>query len=74
MSFMKRLYRPKTERLLGGVCSGIGYYFDIDPNLIRIVWVVLTLLSIGVGVIAYLIAWLLIPEEEDDRAEVISVT
>ncbi len=74
MSFMKRLYRPKTERLLGGVCSGIGHYFDIDPNMIRIIWVVLTLLSIGVGVIAYLIAWLLIPEEEDDRAEVISVT
>ncbi|HNQ25805.1 MAG TPA: PspC domain-containing protein [Methanoregulaceae archaeon] len=71
---MKRLYRPKTERLLGGVCSGIGQYFDTDPNLIRIVWVVLTLLSIGVGVIAYLIAWLIIPEEEDDRAEVISVT
>ena len=37
-------------------------------------WVVLTLLSIGVGVIAYLIAWLIIPQEEDDRAEVISVT
>ncbi len=71
---MKQLYRPRTERIFGGVCSGIGYYFDTDPNMIRIIWVVLTLISIGVGVIAYFIAWVLIPEEEDDRAEVISVT
>lgn len=74
ISLMKQLYRPRTERIFGGVCSGIGYYFDTDPNMIRIIWVVLTLISIGVGVIAYFIAWVLIPEEEDDRAEVISVT
>jgi len=66
-SVMKRLYRPRTERLIGGVCSGIGHYFDTDPNLIRIIWVVLTLLSVGIGVIAYIVAWIIIPEELEER-------
>ena len=64
---MKRLYRSKTERLLGGVCGGIGLYYDTDPNLIRIIWVVLTLLSVGIGVIAYIVAWIIIPEELEER-------
>jgi phage shock protein PspC (stress-responsive transcriptional regulator) len=64
---MKRLYRSKTERLLGGICGGIGQYYDTDPNLIRILWVVLTLLSIGIGVIAYIVAWIIIPEEPEER-------
>jgi phage shock protein C len=58
---MKRLYRLKNQRILGGVCGGIGEYFDVDPTVIRIVWAVLTLLS--VGIIAYIIAWIIIPEE-----------
>jgi len=69
---MKRLYRSKTERLLGGVCGGIGQYYDTDPNLIRILWVVLTLLSVGIGVIAYIVAWILIPEEPEERAEIVT--
>lgn len=69
---MKRLYRSRTERLLGGVCGGIGQYYDTDPNLIRILWVVLTLLSVGIGVIAYIVAWILIPEEPEERAEIIT--
>ena len=71
---MKRLYRSKTERLLGGVCGGIGQYYDTDPNLIRILWVVLTLLSVGIGVIAYIVAWIIIPEELEERADIVSVT
>jgi len=62
---MKRLYRSRTSRILGGICGGIGIYFDTDPNIIRIVLVILTLLSIGVGVIAYIVAWILIPEEPE---------
>lgn len=69
---MKRLYRSRTERLLGGVCGGIGQYYDTDPNLIRILWVVLTLLSVGIGVIAYIVAWILIPEEPEERAEIVT--
>ena len=62
---MKRLYRSRTSRILGGVCGGLSAYSDIDPNLIRILWVVLTLLSVGIGVVAYIVAWILIPEEPD---------
>lgn len=69
---MKRLYRSKTDRLLGGICGGIGRYYDTDPNLVRIVWVVLTLLSVGVGVIAYLAAWIIVPEEPGEETEVVS--
>ena len=69
---MRRLYRSKKERLLGGVCGGIGQYYDTDPNLIRILWVVLTLLSVGIGVIAYIVAWILIPEEPEERAEIVT--
>jgi phage shock protein PspC (stress-responsive transcriptional regulator) len=64
---MKRLYRSRTSRILGGICGGIGIYFDTDPNIIRVVWVILTLFSIGAGVIAYIVAWILIPEEPEPQ-------
>jgi phage shock protein PspC (stress-responsive transcriptional regulator) len=60
---MKRLYRTKNERMLGGVCGGIGRALDIDPTVIRLVWVLLTLVSLGTGILFYIIAWILIPEE-----------
>ncbi len=70
---VKRLTRPKENRILGGVCAGIGNYFDTDPVVIRIVWVILTLLSLGTGIIAYIIAWIIIPEEEEGEPTVIEV-
>ncbi|MCK9630693.1 MAG: PspC domain-containing protein [Methanoregula sp.] len=60
---MKKLYRPLHGRMLGGVCTGIGSHLDIDPTVVRLVWVALTLLSLGTGILVYLIAWVLIPEE-----------
>ena len=60
---MKRLYRTKNERMLGDVCGGIGRALDVDPTVIRLVWVLLTLVSLGTGILLYLIAWILIPEE-----------
>lgn len=60
---MKQLYRPVKGRILGGVCAGIGIHLDVDPTVIRLVWVALTLLSLGTGVIVYIAAWILIPEE-----------
>lgn len=58
----KRLYRSRTDRKIGGVCGGIAQYFNIDPTFIRIVWVVL-ILGAGVGLLAYLICWIVIPLE-----------
>jgi phage shock protein C len=58
----KKLYRSRTDRKLAGVCGGIGAYFEVDPVLIRLLWIVFTLAG-GGGVVAYLIAWLIVPEE-----------
>jgi phage shock protein C len=60
---MKRLYRSRKDRILGGVCGGLGDHIDVDPTIIRVVWAVVTLLTIGTGLLAYIIAWILIPEE-----------
>ena len=57
----RRLERSSTNRVLGGVCAGIGEYFRIDPTLIRVLTVILTMIS-GAPVVPYLIAYLLMPE------------
>ncbi len=58
---MKRLYRSSKNKIIAGVCSGIGEYYGIDPVIVRLVWVILSLVSFGFGVLAYLIAWMIIP-------------
>jgi phage shock protein PspC (stress-responsive transcriptional regulator) len=65
---MKRLYRSKKDRILGGVCAGLGEHLDVDPSVIRLVWAVVTVLSIGTGIIIYILAWIIIPEEGQDTA------
>jgi phage shock protein C len=60
---MKRLYRLKHERILGGVCAGLGEHLNVDPTVIRLIWVAVTLLSLGTGLVIYIIAWIIIPEE-----------
>jgi len=59
---MNKLYRSKSNRIIAGVCGGLGEYFKVDPTLIRLLWVLLSL-SGGAGVVAYIIAWIIIPEE-----------
>ena len=58
----KRLYRSTKNSVIGGVCGGLGDYLDIDPVLIRVVWAVLFFAG-GVGLLAYVLAWIIIPEE-----------
>ena len=59
----KKVYRSKENRILGGVCAGLGEYLDVDPTLIRIGFVVATLLGWLVAVpVIYLIMWIAIPE------------
>lgn len=60
---IKRLYRSRKDKVLGGVCAGIADYFEVDPVVIRLIWVIAALISMGLGIIAYLIAWIIIPEE-----------
>ncbi|MAG07228.1 hypothetical protein CMI46_00225 [Candidatus Pacearchaeota archaeon] len=59
----KRLYRSKKERILGGVCGGLAEYVDADPTLVRLLWALITLVSVGFGLLAYLIAWIIVPEK-----------
>ena len=63
----KKLYRSKKDRKLVGVCGGLAEYFDIDPTIVRLVVVLVALFSIGV--LAYLVAALVIPEAPDGRNE-----
>lgn len=58
----KRLYRSRDERILGGVCGGIARYFDVDPTIIRLLAVALIFAG-GAAVIAYILAWIIVPEE-----------
>lgn len=57
----KKLYRS-NNKILGGVCAGIAEYLDIDPTLIRVLWIFLTIAG-GSGILAYLICWIIIPEK-----------
>ena len=57
----KRLKRSKTSRIIAGVCGGMGEYFNIDPVIMRLLWVILTLAG-GAGILIYIIAWIIIPE------------
>jgi phage shock protein C len=60
METPKKLYRSRKNKVLAGVCGGIAEYFNQDPTIIRILWVILGL-GMGVGILAYVIAWVLIP-------------
>ena len=60
---MKRLYRSRKDRILGGVCGGLGIYFDIDPVIIRLLCLLLAFAGMGLGILVYLIAWIIIPLE-----------
>lgn len=71
---VKKLYRSKRNKVIGGVCGGLGEYLGIDPVLLRILFVAAIFLS-GAGLILYVIAWLIMPAEpsENEKSEVIEV-
>ena len=58
----KKLYRSRTNRILGGVCGGIGEYFNVDANIVRLLFLIS-----GAGIMIYAIAWILIPEEPEKK-------
>ena len=59
---MTRLYRNKKDGKIAGICSGIGDYFDIDPVIVRLLFLVA--LFLGGGLIVYIIGWVVIPPKE----------
>lgn len=61
---MKRLYRSQEHCVIAGICGGLGDYFDTDPVLVRVLALVL-LFSAGIGIFAYLVAWIIIPLQNE---------
>ncbi len=59
---MKQLYLSNTNKVIAGVCGGIGEYLDIDPVIIRLIWL-FTISWGGAGIFMYLIAWIIIPRK-----------
>ncbi|MFC1476159.1 PspC domain-containing protein [Candidatus Zixiibacteriota bacterium] len=67
----RKLYRSTEHKIIGGVCGGLGDHFDIDPTWLRIGFVVLVAATKGVGLLLYVIAWVIIPKQKpDDLVEV----
>lgn len=58
---MKRLYRSRDSKILGGVCGGLGEYFNIDPVIFRVIFVLLMLPGGLPGIIPYAVLWLIVP-------------
>jgi len=65
----KKLYRSRKERMVAGVCGGLAEYFDLDVSVIRILWVIGTLMSAGIGVLVYLIMLIVFPENPVEADE-----
>jgi phage shock protein PspC (stress-responsive transcriptional regulator) len=65
---MKKLYRSTQDRKIAGVCGGLGAYFDIDPVFFRLVFL-LSILFGGLGALAYLVMWIMVPAQEGARRE-----
>jgi phage shock protein C len=61
----KRLVRSRANRKIAGVCAGFAEYFDLDVTLVRVVWLVLLLIPPCLGLLSYLIAWIVMPEEPE---------
>jgi phage shock protein C len=67
----KKLYRSRTNSMIAGVCGGLGEYLDVDPNILRVV-AVLLIFAKGIGLLAYLIGWIVIPRRPEMEAEVVT--
>ena len=59
----KQLRRPLDDRVVAGVCSGLGRYFEVDPVLVRVVFAIFAAATWGAGLLAYPLMWFLIPDD-----------
>ncbi len=63
---VKHLYRSRTNKILCGVCGGIGEYMNVDPSIIRLLWIIGTVFTgVVVGVLAYIVACFVVPKEAE---------
>ncbi len=64
----KKLYRSKTDKKLAGVCGGLAEYLNMDPTVVRLLWILICVFA-GAGVIAYFVCALIMPEKPNDCIE-----
>ncbi len=69
MTDVKRLYRSRTDTMVGGVSAGLANYFGIDPVVVRLVWGISILSSLGGAFLFYLLFWFIIPREPEANFE-----
>ena len=70
---MKKLYRSNTDRMIAGVCAGLADYINIDPTIVRLIFIILFLLGTG-GFWIYIILWVIVPLPPDHAETSIEVT
>ncbi|MCK4836062.1 MAG: PspC domain-containing protein [Candidatus Aminicenantes bacterium] len=67
---MKRLMRSQKDKMIAGVCGGIADYFKLDPTLVRIIYVLVSIFSIAFpGILVYIILWIIVPEADQVESE-----
>ena len=59
----KKLVKSSTNKMICGVCGGIGEYFNVDPTLVRLLWVILIIGGFGVGLLIYILAAVIMPQD-----------
>jgi phage shock protein C len=64
----KALLRRRDGRMLAGVCAGVADYLGLDVTLVRVIWAVVSVITGGAGVLAYLAAWLIVPDEDQQSS------
>jgi phage shock protein C len=70
---VKRLYRSRDHRMIAGVAGGLGEYFNIDPTIVRLLFVFTVFFGVGAGLLVYLVLMLLVPEEPLAGQDIIEV-
>jgi phage shock protein C len=68
----RKLYRSRTNSMIAGVCGGLGEYLNVDPTILRVV-AVLLIFADGIGLLAYIVGWIIIPRRPMMEAEVITI-
>jgi phage shock protein C len=58
----RRLFRSRSDTILGGVAGGVAEYLDVDPSLVRIIWAILAIVTGGIFVVLYVVMWIVVPE------------
>jgi phage shock protein PspC (stress-responsive transcriptional regulator) len=58
----RRLYRSRTDSVIGGVAGGVADYLDVDPSIVRIVWAILAIVTGGIFFVLYIVMWIVVPE------------